>query len=94
MNEEELACLEAEGAAAQNDAEVQAQCEEMYADVVEEVHDLVGAVSKVINEHDILKNKNFSLYYQHGRLGYMDLDMFAEKIKIAEKQKDIDRSEN
>jgi len=45
---------------------------------------------------------NFALFYQHGRLGYMDLNAFAESTKVrleqdgeektlTEIQKDIDK---
>ena len=85
MNEKELKTLDTEGAVTE---------ENPFADVANQVQEMVTAISEIINKYPTLAKKNFGLYYQHGRLGYMDLDMFAEKIKIAEKQKDIDKSEN
>ena len=85
MNEKELKTLDTEGAVAE---------ENPFADVANQVQEMVTAISEIINKYPTLAKKNFGLYYQHGRLGYMDLDMFAEKIKIAEKQKDIDKRKN
>lgn len=48
---------------------------------VNEIKDLVGKISPIINESN-LKNMNFALFYQNGRLGFMDLDAFAEKTKL------------
>lgn len=73
-------------------------------DHVSEIKDLVSEVSKVIDNHPEFQDKNFGLFYQHGRLGYIDLDRFAESTKakvnvdgeektLAEIKKDIDRNE-
>lgn len=74
----------------ENDKELEA----VYDDVANEVHEMVTAVSDIIKKYPILASKNFGLYYQHGRLGYMDLDIFAEKLKEAEEQKNIDKNNN
>ena len=42
--------------------------------------------------------KNFSIHYQHGRIGYMDLDAFAksidlEKLAKAKEEKTVDKNE-
>ena len=53
--------------------------EEAYSDVVVDIQGMVTAVSQIIDNHEKLKEKNFCLYYQHGRLGYLDLDEFAKE---------------
>ena len=57
---------------------------EMYEAVAKDIQELVTAVSDLISKHPLLVDKNFSLYYQHGRLGYLDLDAFAKSIKLEE----------
>ena len=49
--------------------------EHAFDDVKEDIQKLVSAVSDVIKEHPLLAAKNFGLFYQHGRLGYLDLDI-------------------
>ena len=66
--------------------------ENPFADVAQEVKEMVTAVSDVIKKYPILASKNFGLFYQHGRLGYMDLDIFAEKVKENEKET-LDKTE-
>lgn len=53
-----------------------------YEDIQKDIRDLVAAVSDIIKSHDKLKDKNFGLFYQHGRLGYVDLDMFAKTVDM------------
>lgn len=68
--------------------------EHVYDDVRDEMRALVTAVSDVIKEHPIFQEKNFGLFYQHGRLGYMDLDMFADRaaeLLKAEEEKKLDK---
>ena len=70
-----------------------------YADLREEIQALVTSVSETINTHEKLKNKNLGLFYQHGRLSYVDLDIFAKAANIekliAERKnnKSIDKEE-
>jgi hypothetical protein len=56
----------------------------MYEEAAKDIQGLVTAVSKLIANHPILAEKNFGLYYQHGRLGYIDLDAFAKSINLDE----------
>lgn len=67
-----------------------------------DIRAVVSEVSKIIDEHPVLRDMNFALFYQHGRLGYMDLNAFAESTKLrleedgeektlTEVQKDIDK---
>ena len=72
----------------------------MYESAALEIHQLVSAVSEVIQKTEGLKDKNFGLFYQHGRLGFIDLDAFAKTVdttalaeKIANEQKSIDKNE-
>lgn len=76
--------------------------ENVYNDIKEEIQALVASVSDTINKHQKLKNKNFGLFYQHGRLGYVDLDVFAKTIdkdklikatELAKSKKTIDKNE-
>ena len=75
--------------------------EEAYSDIVEDIQSLVAAVSQTISNHEKIKDKNFCLYYQHGRLGYLDLDEFAKSIDVkgmqekinTESKKELDKNE-
>ena len=98
MEEQILAAQEAESLEAAHDAEVNAECAEMYEAVAKDIQEMVTAVSQIIQNHPNLVEKNFSLHYQHGRIGYMDLDAFAksvdiEKIAKAKEQKNVDKNE-
>ena len=57
---------------------------EMYEAAAKDIQELVTAVSKIISNHPVLVDKNFGLYYQHGRLGYIDLDAFAKSVNLDE----------
>lgn len=74
------------------------------ADHISDIKDIVAELSNFIDKHPTLKQKNFGLFYQNGRIGYLDLDVFAEKTKakldpdseeksLTELQKDIDKNE-
>ena len=98
MEEQILAAQEAESLEAEHDAEVSAECAEMYEAVAKDIQELVAAVSQVIQEHPNMVNKNFSIHYQHGRIGYMDLDAFAktvdiEKLVKAKEENSVDKNE-
>ena len=75
--------------------------EEAYSDIVEDIQGMVTAVSQIIDNHEKMKEKNFCLYYQHGRLGYLDLDEFAKSVDVkgmqekmqAETEKELDKNE-
>lgn len=75
--------------------------EEVYSDIVEDIQSMVAAVSQIISSHEKMKDKNFCLYYQHGRLGYLDLDEFAKNIDVkgmqekinTENKKELDKNE-
>lgn len=75
-----------------------------YSELVSDIQNVVSKLSSIIDEHPSLKDKNFGLFYQHGRIGFMDLDAFAESTKarinegdeektLTEIAKDIDKSE-
>lgn len=69
--------------------------EHVYDDVKEDIQKLVSAVSDVIKEHPLLATKNFGLFYQHGRLGYLDLNIMEERLKAElEKQKNTEDQES
>ena len=96
--EQILEAQEAESLAAEHDAEVDAECVEMYEEVVQDIQSLVTEFSEIIKKHPDLIDRNFSIYYQHGRIGYMDLDAFAksmnlEKVVNTEEQNDVDKIE-
>lgn len=98
MEEQILAAQEAESLEAAHDAEVNADCAEMYEAVAKDIQEMVTAVSQIIQEHPNLVEKNFSIHYQHGRIGYMDLDAFAksvdlEKLVKAKEENSVDRNE-
>ena len=78
--------------------------ENKYQKLIEDIKDIVGKVSSIIDEHPKLKDINFGLFYQHGRLGFVDLDAFAESTKVkldadgeektlTELKNDIDKNE-
>ena len=78
--------------------------ENKYQELIEDIKDVVGKVSSIIDEHSKLKDINFGLFYQHGRLGFVDLDAFAEATKVkldadgeektlTELKNDIDKNE-
>lgn|SRR5574344_1167528 len=68
-----------------------------YLEVKKDIQQFVTGVSAMLDNHPLLKNKNFGLFYQHGRLGYVDLDLFAKNIDIdkltkkAKEEKSIDK---
>lgn len=45
-----------------------------------QIQSFVTDISTVIEKHENMKARNFALYCQHGRLGYVDLDQFAKSI--------------
>ena len=97
MEEQILEAQEAESLEAAHDAEVNADCAEMYEAVANDIQALVTAVSQIIQNHPNLVEKNFSIHYQHGRIGYMDLDAFAksidlEKLAKAKEENNIDKN--
>lgn len=98
MEEQILAAQEAESLEAAHDAEINAECAEMYEAVAKDIQEMVTAVSQIIQNHPNLVEKNFSIHYQHGRIGYMDLDAFAktvdlEKLVKAKEENSIDKNE-
>lgn len=52
-----------------------------YSDRISDIKDIVAGVSDIIDKHPAMKEMNFGLFYQHGRLGFVDLDAFAESTK-------------
>lgn len=98
MEEQILAAQEAESLEAAHDAEVNADCAEMYEAVAKDIQEMVTAVSQIIQNHPNLVEKNFSIHYQHGRIGYMDLDAFAKTVDLerlvkAKEENSIDKNE-
>lgn len=72
-------------------------------DHMSDIRDIVAKMGALIDEHPKVKDMNFGLFYQHGRLGFIDLDAFAESTKaklnidgeeksLTELQKDIDKN--
>lgn len=72
-------------------------------DHVSDIKDIVAGLSDLISKHPVLEKMNFGLFYQNGRIGFMDLDAFAQSTKarlsedgeeknLTDLQKDIDRS--
>ena len=61
-----------------------------YEKHMETIKDLVANISSLIDAKPDLKEMNFGLFYQHGRLGFVDLDAFANgtKMKINEDGKE------
>lgn len=53
-----------------------------YEKHMETIKDLVANVSSLIDAKPDLKEMNFGLFYQHGRLGFVDLDAFANSTKM------------
>ena len=53
-----------------------------YEKHMETIKDLVANVSSLIDAKPDLKEMNFGLFYQHGRLGFVDLDAFASSTKM------------
>lgn len=99
MEEQILAAQEAESLEAVHDAEVNAECVEMYETVATDIQEMVSKISNIIQDYPNLVNKNFSIHYQHGRIGYMDLDAFAksvdlEKLVKAKEENSIDRKDD
>ena len=75
-----------------------------YSSHIADIKDVVAGVSEIIDAHPALKDMNFGLFYQHGRLGFVDLDAFAKSTKarlevdgeektLTELQNDIDKTE-
>lgn len=53
-----------------------------YEKHMETIKDLVANVSSLIDAKPDLEEMNFGLFYQHGRLGFVDLDAFANSTKM------------
>lgn len=75
-----------------------------YEDHMNSIKELVSKVSDIIDADKELNSMNFGLFYQHGRLGFVDLDAFAQSTKVrleengeeknlAEIQKEVDKSQ-
>lgn len=74
-----------------------------YMDHMEDIKELVNVMGQFIEQHEALQKLNFGLYYQHGRIGFVDLDAFAKATKVAtedgsektlaELKQDIDKEE-
>lgn len=86
------------------DKEKDFQSIEDYSDQVSVIKDVIGKLSSIIDEHEELKGMNFGLFHQHGRLAFVDLDHFADKVKVkldedseektlTELKKEIDKNE-
>lgn len=71
---------------------------------ISDIKDIVAQMSSIIDANPALRDMNFGLFYQHGRIGFVDLDAFASSTKarlnadgeektIAEIAEDIDRNE-
>lgn len=46
------------------------------------IRNLIATLSEAIEKDETLKEMNFGLFYQHGRLGFVDLDAFAKSTKV------------
>lgn len=46
------------------------------------IRNLITTLSEEIEKDETLKQMNFGLFYQHGRLGFVDLDAFAKSTKV------------
>lgn len=44
------------------------------------VRNFVSDVNEALSKYPELVNMNFALFYQQGRLGFMDLDAFAKSV--------------
>ena len=53
-----------------------------YEKHMETIKDLVANVSSLIDAKPDLKEMNFGLFYQHGLLGFVDLDALASSTKM------------
>lgn len=49
---------------------------------MDDVKTLIAELGNLIDKSATLKDMNFGVFYQHGRLGFVDLDAFAESTKI------------
>ncbi len=76
--------------------------EEQFTNI-SDIKDIVAQMSSIIDANPTLRNMNFGLFYQHGRVGFVDLDAFASSTKarikedgeektIAEIAEDIDKN--
>lgn len=85
-----------------DDKEKDIQSTNDYSEQVSIIKEIIGELSSIIDSHDELKKMNFGLFYQHGRLAFVDLDHFAKSVKaklnvdgeekdLTELQKEIDK---
>lgn len=85
-----------------DDKEKDIQSMDDYSDQVSIIKDIIGELSTIIDAHEELQKMNFGLFYQHGRLAFVDLDHFAKTVKaklnvdgeektLTELQEDIDK---
>lgn len=61
---------------------------EKFQDQEKVVRQLMATLSESIEKFDILKDMNFGLFYQHGRVAFVDLDVFAKNTTAKLKEKD------
>ena len=75
-----------------------------YGELLDDIKKAVAGLSDIIEANPKLKEINFGLFYQHGRIGFVDLDAFAKTTKarlnidgeektLTELQNDIDKNE-
>lgn len=84
------------------DKEKDIQSIDDYSEQVSSIKEIIAELSTIIDAHADLKEMNFGLFYQHGRLAFVDLDHFAKTVKaklsvdgeekdLTELQKEIDK---
>ncbi len=59
---------------------------------MEDVKSLIADISGYITKYPSLQEKNFGLFYQHGRLGFIDLDAFAKSTKVTTEENGEEKS--
>lgn len=75
-----------------------------YSEHISDIKDIVSQMGNIIERYPKIKDMNFGLFYQHGRIGFVDLDAFAQSTKarlnvdgeeksLTELKEDIDRNE-
>lgn len=75
-----------------------------YSEHISDIKDIVSQMGDIIAQHPTIKDMNFGLFYQHGRIGFVDLDAFAQSTKarlnvdgeeksLTELKEDIDKNE-
>lgn len=57
-----------------------------------QIRELVTAYGELLEQFPELTESNFGLFYQNGRIAYLDLDAFAQQTKVVDEEDGEEKS--